>query len=185
MRNILTVVFTLFFCHANSIADLEKFVINQSRAVSDFELQGMNNTWEIIKIDYPKAKPVFMYCCNNVNFCLFELNKDNKYVIFISPSPQVVEFTVDGVDQPKAIQPCFMKLLPGEAGSDYKLFGGMFELKEEKACELQIVADINGGKCSISLTKKIDTEQKKLMPEVVKGWAWWEGNVIIITSSKE
>ncbi len=158
MHKIFSIVFTLVFCYTNSNADTEKFVINSSKEVSDLKLRDMKDAWEIIRIDYPRARPVFMYSCNNVDFCLFDLNKDNKFVIFNSPSsPQVVKFTVDGVDQPKAIQKCFMKLSPGGASNtdSVRLFGGIFELEEENTCELQIGSDINSGKYLVRNRAKI------------------------------
>lgn len=185
MHKTLTIIVIFLFCYTNSKADDGKFVINSSKAVSELELGDMKDAWEIIRIDYPRAKSVFMSSSNHVEFCLFDLNEDNKFLIFSSTSnTQVIKFTVDGVDQPKAIQQCFMKLSSGnaknaDAVTNLRYFGRIFELEEEKACELKIEDNINSGKYLISLSKKIDTEQKKLMPEVTKGWSWWEGSVVI------
>ena len=142
----------------------------------------MKDAWEIIRIDYPRSKAVFVYSSNGVDFCLFDLNKENKFVLFCSPSfPQIVKFSLDNVQKPEAIQKCFMKLPDDEAhNSDgLKFFGGIFELEEGKECELQIGMDICSGKFLATVRRKIDIERKKIMPEAANVWTWWEGNIVI------
>lgn len=182
MSKTFKILLIVLFCWTDSNADTDKFIINSNKAVSELELKGIKNIWEIIMIDYPRAKPVFIYSCNSVDFCLFDLNKDNKFVIVSSPLlPKDVKFTIDGVDQPSAIQKCFMKLQLGEANNDdsLRLFGGVFELAEDKECVIQIGSDINSGKYLVTVSKKIDAEQKKFMPDLARKWSWWEGSVVI------
>jgi hypothetical protein len=179
MRKFLPIVFTLILSYSSSNCNVEKIVINNTKEVSQLELRDIKSAWEIIGIDYPKAKPVFIYSCNNVHFCLFDLQKDNKFVIFNSPEPQVVKLVIDGVNQPNAIQKCYMKLPPDEAinGDSVAPFGGIFELKEGVICDLHVDANTNSGEYKFILSKKIDGARKKLMPEDADVWSWWEGNV--------
>ena len=88
---------SVLICYGYSNADNKKFVINTGKAVSDLKLRDMKDAWEIVRIDYPAAEPVFVYNCNNVNFCLFDLKKGNKFVIFSSPkSTDVTKLIVEG-----------------------------------------------------------------------------------------
>jgi hypothetical protein len=86
MSKIGTIIFTWAFCSLSYIAQAERFVINPSEAVSDLKLRNIRDAWDIISIDYPRSKPIFMYTCNGAEFFLFDLNKDNKFVIFNSPN---------------------------------------------------------------------------------------------------
>lgn len=182
MIKFITIAFLFFICYTNSYAETEDFVINKNKAVSDLELKEIKDAWNIIRIDYPKATPVFMYSCNGVDFSLFDLKKDNRYVIFNSPSfPQIKKFTIDGVDQAKSIQKCFMKLPPrGVNNADsLRLFGGVFKLDEESVCKLEIESDIGFGKYSFNISRKIDIERKNINPDETVEWSWWEGSVSI------
>lgn len=160
----------------------EMFTINTSKPVSALSLRGMNDAWSIVQIDYPKSEVVFMYKSNNVNFCLFDLKADGKFVIFFSPAhAPKVNLIIDGEDLSETIQDCYMKLSSGVHGEDMaedgavksQPFGMMFVIPEGKKCLFKFEGNFNFGKYVITLNRNANSDT------AFSGKSWWEGAAAI------
>jgi hypothetical protein len=157
-------------------ADSGKFIINTQKGVAAMSIRDLHSAWDVVKLDYPSAKAVFMYNSKTVSFCVFDLMRNDIFLIFYSPttSPSIF-IKVESEDKSNEVKDCFVMLssifpkkgeLDGDRGGvGEQWFGKIFSLREGQECELRFKGNFNHGNYLMHLNRKSN--------------GWWEGSATI------
>ncbi len=143
------------------------FIVNSKKPVDILAMADMLSIWSAVKIDYPSSTAIFSYSCKEVNFGVFDLKEENKYVVvFFFFFSSDVKLNINGKDASKRIEKCYLShTVGGNKDTVNRLIGVVITLDESESCDLLCNGVFNTGSYNFKLSRNAN--------------GWWTGSAAI------